>query len=420
LSSRWSGLGPHYWRLLASSTASNLADGVFQIAVPLLAVSLTRSPIQVAGVALAARLPWLLFTLHAGAIADRVDRRRVMLSVEAARTLIIAGFAAAVAADVEGLPLLYAVALVLGIGETLYDTSAQSLMPMLVAPANLERGNGALQTSELVMNEFVGPPLGGLLAAVALSLAFATSAAVYAVAVAALLLVTGSYRVERRVHRPMRVEIAEGIRYLMGHRLLRSLAFMLGAMNMASTAVYAILPLYAVAPGPMGLSSFGFGVLLTSFAAGGALGGLATARVVAAAGRSRVLFLAVVCEAVALAVPAATSEAWVVGPVIAVGGFMTAMWNVLTVSLRQRIIPPPLFGRVNSCYRLFGWGAMPLGAVLGGALAQAAGVRSVFLAAGALVASLAIVLPRVAGEGAIASAEAEAAAERVEGQAVTA
>lgn len=403
------GLGPNYWRLWGASAASNLADGVFWIAFPLLAVRLTDSPALVAGVAVVGRLPWLVFVLVAGALADRLDRRRTMVGVAALRTAISLGIALAILTDVASLPLLYVAAFVLGVGETLFDTAAQSIMPSLVERDRLSQANGRLYAVELTMNQFVGPPLGGILAAAAIALAFAGSALAFAAAAASLALLSGSFRPPPKAA-PTRVvdDIREGLRYLMGHRLLRTLAIMVGVMNLSSAGAFAVFVLYAVAPGPMGLDEVGFGLLTTAAAVGSLAGSMVVERVERRLGRARLLTLAVLVSGAGIAVPGLTASPWLVGAAFAVTGMAAVMWNVVTVSLRQRIVPDGLLGRVNASYRLLAWGSQPLGALLGGLVGELLGLRAVFLAAGVLTVLL-VLARRVVTDAAIDAAEQPAA-----------
>jgi MFS family permease len=402
-----------YWRLWSSSAASNLADGVFWIAFPLLAVGLTDSPAAIAGVAIAGRLPWLVFVLFAGALADRLDRRRTMVGVALLRTVVALLLGVGVASGTLTLPMLYLAAFVLGVGETLFDTAAQSIMPSIVDRDRLSIANGRLYAVEMIANQFVGPPLGGILAAISIGLAFAGSAACFLFAALALLLLTGDFRpvptplppgVTRRPG--MIAQIREGLRYLFAHRLLRTLALMVGVMNLASSAAFAVFVLYAVAPGPMGLDEVGFGVLTTALALGSLLGSLTVARVEARIGRQRLLLLAVIVTGAMLAVPGLTADPWLVGASFAVSGYAVVLWNVVTVSLRQRIVPDRLLGRVNASYRLLAWGSQPIGALLGGLIGEWLGLQAVFLLAG--VATLALVVARrVVTDEAIAAAEAD-------------
>ena len=398
--------GPSYGRLLAASACSNLADGIFLVALPLLTVQLTTSPALVAGVALAQRLPWLVMALPAGALADRLDRRRTMVRVNLVRVAVIGGLAGAVAAGVAGLPLIYGAAAVLGVGETFFDTAAQSVMPAVVPADRLSHANGRLYAVELVANQFVGPPLGGALAAAGMALAFAGSAGAYLLSAGALALMAGSFRPARTgpVTR-LRSDIAEGLRFLWGHRLLRTLGFMLGMSNLAFAAQGAVFVLFAVDPGPMGLSEGGYGLLFTALA----LGGLAGSGVAPVAerrlGRARVLTLSVVLGSAALAVPVITAGFVPVAASFALTGVTMVCWNVVTVSLRQRITPDHLLGRLNAGYRLLGWGTIPLGAALGGLVAEAAGLRVAF--AVATVLNLVVLLGRpIVTDRAMAQAEA--------------
>jgi MFS family permease len=375
-------LGPAYARLWSASAASNLADGVFQVALPLLAVTLTRSPTLVAGVVLAQRLPWLLVALPAGALADRIDRRQTMIRVDGVRVAVMGGLAVAVAAGVASLPLLYVAALVLGVGETLFDTAAQSIMPSLVDRDRLSEANGRLYAVELVTNGFVGPPLGGLLVAAAMAGAFGFSAAAYLLAALVLAGIAGSYR-PSRTGPPTRIraEIAEGLRFVWRNPVLRTLGIMLGMTNMAATAHQTIFVLYAVDPGPMGLSEAGYGLLFASAAVGGVIGSQMAAPVERALGIRPSLVLALLLFGGTLIVPALTAA---VAPNVAafvLAGIGGIVWNVITVSLRQRITPDRLLGRMNAAYRLLGWGMMPLGAGLGGLLAEAFGLRTTFAVA---------------------------------------
>lgn len=384
-------LGRNFHRALAASGFANLADGVFQVALALLAVKLTRSPLLIAGVTVAARIPWLLMSLVAGALADRLDRRQTMIRVNLVRTVLLGGLAAAVAADMATLAMLYAVALLLGIAETLFDTSAQSLLPAIVPRDQLTRANSRLYAVELVANVFIGPPLGGLLAAVALAAAFGLPAAAYLVGAGCLALIAGSFRpAHQGPPTRLRDEIAEGVRFLWGHPVLRPLAFMLGVGNMAYAAYGAVFVLFAVAPGPMRLSEAGFGTLTAAIGLGALAGTWLAAPAERRLGRVRTLAISLVLSAVSLVAPATTANPLLVGASMAAGGVAVVLWNVVTVSLRQRITPDRLLGRLNAGYRLVGWGSMPLGALLGGVAAEVLGLRAAFaLAAAAELALLA-------------------------------
>jgi MFS family permease len=404
-------LGRNFNKAMVASGFANLADGVFWVALPLLAVQLTRSPVLVAGVTIAARIPWLLAPV-AGALADRLDRRQTMIRANLVRTVLLGGLALAVAADLASLAMLYAVALLLGIAETLFDTSAQSLLPALVARDDLTRANSRLFAVELVANTFVGPPLGGLLAAAGLAVAMGTPAAAYLVGAGCLALIAGGFRAVGAGpagSTRLRDEVVEGMRFVWRHRVLGPLAVMLGIENMAFSAMFSVFVLYAVAPGPMGLTEAGFGVVLAMLGVGSLVGTWLAVPVERRLGRVRTLAVSVVLSAASLAVPAATALVVPVAASQVVAGVAMVLWNVVTVSLRQRITPDRLLGRMNASYRLVGWGTMPLGALAGGVLAETLGLRATFAAAA--VATLATLAGfRYVTEAAVDRAEAAAEA----------
>ena len=401
-------LGASFWKLWTSSGLSNLADGVFKIALPLMALQLTQSPTLIAGLTVAATLPWLLFALTAGALADRLDRRKLMLWANFSRAALPALLIAVIVLDLGSIWALYVVALMVGVAETLYDTSAQSILPQVVDKDQLSRANGRLYAVELTANQFIGPPLGGLLVGIGVVAGFAVPAALWLAAVGGLLLLPGSFRVEREQKTTLRFDIREGLRFLWNQRILRTLALMTGVFNFTSSAASAVLVLFAVGPASkMELSEVGFGLLLTSTAVGALLGSFVAESVEAKLGRSKSLALTILGCALFVGAPAFTSNPLVLGPIFFVGGVMIVLWNVITVSLRQRITPNRLLGRVNSAYRLLAWGTMPLGAAAGGLLAQWLGLAAMFGMMGALTLALLALMP-ILTDKAIAAAEGSA------------
>ena len=281
-----------------------------------------------------------------------------------------------------------------------------------MARDDLTRANSRLFAVELVANTFVGPPLGGLLAAAGLAIAVGMPAAAYLLGAGCLALIAGSFRAAGAGpvgSTRLRDEVVEGLRFVFRHPVLRPLAVMLGVQNMAFAAMYSVLVLYAVAPGPMGLSEGGFGVLLAALGVGSLIGTWLAVPAERRLGRVRTLVVAVVLSGTSLLVPALTANAVLVGASEVVSGVAIVLWNVVTVSLRQRITPDRLLGRMNASYRLVGWGTMPLGAALGGVLAEALGLRGAFLVA-ALITFAVLFGFRYITEDAIAQAEAAEAA----------
>lgn len=404
------GLGDRWWRLWAATAVSNVGDGMEVVALPLLAASLTDDPRLVAGVATAATLPWLVFTLVSGAVVDLSDRRRLMVGVNLARFALVGLLAALVATEQVTLPVLYAVVFLMGIGQNLFDSASQAIVPDLVRTDQLESANGYRQTAEMVGQSFAGPPAGALLFAAVAFAPFAVDAATFLVAAALVRSIRGEYRPPRAAaaRRSIRSDIAEGLRWLASHPLLRPLAGVLAVANLAVYMTEAILVLFATRE--LGLSERAFGLLVAGMAAGGVLGGLFGARMARALGTARSVAATVAVIGAANLVVAFLDHAVAVGAVLALTGLATSVWNIVTISLRQAVIPRYLLGRVNSAYRTVGMGAMPVGAVVGGLVANAAGLRAPFLlAAGLCLAALALAVTRIT-DGAIAAARAANAA----------
>ncbi|SEA87254.1 MFS transporter [Leifsonia sp. 21MFCrub1.1] len=410
------GLGARYAKLWTSASLSNLADGVMKVALPLVAVRYTDSPALIAGLTFAFTLPWLLFALTAGALADRLDRRRLMLIANAARALFLAFLTVATLTGIGSIWMLYAAALCIGVAETVYDTSAQSILPQLVPRDRLSRANGRLYAAELTANEFIGPPLGGFLVATGVALAFGTPVLLWVAAIGMLLLLRGRFRADRPERTTIRADIAEGLRFLGRSTLLRTLAIMVGVFNFASSAVYTVFVLYAVGPqSAMKLTDPAYGLLLTASAIGSVLGTFLAEPAERLLGRARALTLTVIGSLFTVATPFFTANPFLIAGGMLIGGITVSVWNVITVSLRQRVTPTRLLGRLNSAYRLLAWGTMPLGALAGGLIGQLFGVRWVFLVMGILVVLQLIPMLWITDR---RMDDAESAAEKEEQQAV--
>jgi MFS family permease len=379
-------LGRDYRRLFTASVVSNLGDGVGVVAYPWLASAVTRSPLLIALVAAASRLPWLVFTLPAGVITDRVDRRRAMVAMDLVRGAITVVVAVVVLGGSDSLPdpdaldtvigtqwglylALVAATLLLGTAEVLRDNTAQTILPDIVAAEHLERANGRMWSAEGVANTFVGPPLGALLIAAAFALPFVIDAASFFVAAALVALIPGTFRATRPegvepAH--WRVEMREGVRWLWRHDLLRSMAIILGLMNAAAAATGAAFVLFAQEV--LGLGPTLFAVVGMGSAVGGIVAGAVAAWLSQRLGSGTCLALTLGGGAVVSLVFAFTSHWPVVFVLSGLTTLLGTLWNVITVSLRQTVIPAHLLGRVNSVYRFFAWGMIPIGAALGGVL----------------------------------------------------
>lgn len=364
-----------------------MGDGVGSLAYPWLASAVTRNPLLIALVAVAQRLPWLLFSLPAGVITDRYERRKLMVISNAARAMITLAVGLLVLSETDGLPTpeslddpdlvittnlaLYAVLLVatmiLGTAEVLYDNTAQTIMPALVAEEHLERANGRLWSAETITNTLVGPAVGAALLAIAFSTPFFFDAISFGLSALLIFLIPKSEpkpAVEER--KPWKAELREGFAWLWGHELLRPLAIILGLLNMLGAMSGATLVLFAQEI--LETSTLEFALLSTAGAAGGVIGGWSASAVAKKLGSGRSLWVTLIVGGLTSIVTGLVSFWPIVWLMFALFMFVAVLWNVITVSLRQTIIPDHLLGRVNSVYRFFAWGSMPIGALLAGGI----------------------------------------------------
>ena len=382
-------LGKNYWRLWVAHGVSNLGDGVSQVAYPWLASAVTRSPLLIAAVAVASRLPWLVFTLPAGVITDRFDRRKIIIAMDITRAFLALLVAVAVTFEVDNLPaldtvgsgidlatnwFLYTVlivtALFFGCAEVLRDNSAQTFLPEVVEADQLESANGKLWSVEFVTNSFVGPPLGSFLIGIFVFLPFYFDTATFFVSAALIAtLATIARPVKPQAEKKalnFRAEIKEGFTWLWKHELLRPMAIILGCLNGLGAITAATFILFAQEI--LDTSVFIFAILGTAGAIGGTVGGILGPKISAKLGSGPSLYLTLLSAPVITLIIGLTSSWQLFWALTAIGTCFAVLWNVITVSLRQSIIPSHLLGRVNSGYRFFAWGSLPIGTLIGGAL----------------------------------------------------
>lgn len=388
-------LGRSFNRLWVASAISNIGDGVMGAAFPLLVASITRDPVLVSGASVIGRLPWFLFALISGALVDRLDRRRVMIWTDVFRAVVVGGLAALIALDQAGLAVIYGVAFLLGSAETMFDTSAEAIVPSLVESPELTSANGRLQATEWLTGTFAGPPLGAALFALAAAIPFLVNSVSFLIAALVVALIAGQFSSERVTgSASIKQDIGEGIRWLWRNRVLRTLSLMAGGINLFSTGILAIFVLYA--QDILGVNDIGFGVLLTVVGVGGLAGALASRFTVARLGPGVTVHAVVVLGAALSAAMGALSNAYLVGGLLLFYGFVIVHWNVVAVTLRQQLVPDELRGRVAGAARLIAWGSQPLGALLGGLLAAGLGLRApFFVAAAAWVVMTVVTVPIV-------------------------
>lgn len=362
----------NYRLLFSASAISNLGDDVSALAFPWFASLITRDPFLIAMVAFATRLPWLLFFLPAGVITDRGDRQRLMVMAGLLRLLLTSGFVVLIVTLPDLPPFsgagwyilaLSGLVFLLGSAEVVRDNAAQTALPSVVESSDLERANGQIWSIEQIMGSFIGPPLAGFLIAYAVPAPFALDAITFALAAWVVWLITVPPR-SAPARRSLLVEAKEEFTWLWDHPKLLRLAIMLGFSNMRSIMALTIFVLFSQEI--LQLSGFGHGLLLTAGAAGGVVGGLVCPVIAQRLGAERSLMLLLLLFPTMFFVIFLTSNVRIVAAVLFVEMFAALLWNVVTVSYRQRLIPDDLLGRVNSIYRFFGWGLMAGGAVLAG------------------------------------------------------
>ena len=382
-------LGTSYWKLWSATAISNLGDGIAAVAYPWLASAVTRSPFLIALSVVVSRLPWLVFTLFAGVLTDRFNRKRIVAAMNVFNGLLTLVVAAFVYLERESLPSLneltsitdletnyslYFVILItaflFGLAEVLRDNTAQTMMPAVVQEKDLEKANGRMWSAESLTNSFVGPPLGSFIVSIAIFLPFFVDAVTFFIAAALIAVMkptVKSFKPEEKSGKiNFRAEIKEGFGWLWQHELLRPMAIILGLVNGIAALSGAIFILFAQEV--LETTVFIFAVLGTAAAVGGILGGLLGPKVSAKIGRGRSLALALFTMPLMALLIGFSSLWYLVWIFVALETFTAVLWNVVTVSLRQSLIPSHLLGRVNSVYRFFAWGTIPIGTLLGGTL----------------------------------------------------
>lgn len=377
-------LPPAFSRFILASGATNLADGIAVVAWAWVATLLTRDPLLVALVPVALRLPWAICAIPAGIITDRADRRRLILAMDLTRGLafgaaaLILWLALPLAADPPArgtsAPLVFVAlmgcAALVGLAEVLRDNAAQTILPSIVAKADLEHANGRLWSIELIGNALIGPALGAVLIAISAPLPFALNMLAYLAALTLVARLTGSFRPPQRAQANWRAELHEGYSFLRGSRLLRSLALITGAWNLLFQIKSIALVLHVQEN--FGLGAAAYGLILSGAAVGGILGSLAAPHIIAALGPMRTAQVMLAATPVAFLGVALAPGPVSLGVVLILFQFSGLVWNTVSVSYRQRTIPDGLLGRVNSLYRLLAWGMMPVGLVASGLIVRAA------------------------------------------------
>ncbi|MGL4406314.1 MAG: MFS transporter [Notoacmeibacter sp.] len=385
-----------YVRFVTAAGFTNLADGVATVAWAWLATLLTRDPLFVAMVPVALRLPWFLFAIPAGLVTDRVNRRSLIIAMDCARALAFAlaalsvwmalPLAPAPAIGVSSVALFSAIvvaALLVGLAEVFRDNAAQTMLPSFVPHDKLEGANARMWTVESIMNNLMGPVVGAFLIGLFLPIPFVLNAVCFVVAAFLVSMIQGQFQPPKRETPNLRAEFKEAFDFLISKPLLRTLAWTTGFWNMFHQMTLVAMVLYAQET--LGLSAAQYGFLLTAGAIGGIFGSLIAERVIKWIGAPLAAPIMLSVSIIEFSIVALIPNVYIVAFGLFLGGCTAMIWDTISVSNRQRLIPDQMLGRVNSMYRLMAWGLMPVGLALSGLIVR--------FAEGPLARETALVLP---------------------------
>ncbi len=367
-------MSPAFNRLWASSIVSNLSDGVMVAAIPLLAISLTDSPVLISAIGAMVMLPWLLFAIPIGALVDRVDRRYILAGANAIRSAVVGVLALVIAMDLVTIFWLLIAAFIIGVCEVAADTTAQSLIPQILKEKDFEKGNSRLQISETVIQGFIGAPLSGFIYALAIYLPFFFNSLGFAISSLLALSIPIKYLQDVRVEDAEKVpshfiaDMKFGISYLFNQKVLRRLVVTTATIGLCYAMGTATMVLFIIKD--LGLPERLFGVILAIQGVGAVLGALAAPRLSRKFGRSIVMTFAIVSSSAVLLFQGLSPNIYVFVALGTYGGFAITHWNILLMATYQTVIPNELYGRIHGTRRTLVWGMMPIGSLLGGILAN--------------------------------------------------
>lgn len=384
-------LGRAFGYLWSASAFTNLGDGILLAAGPLLIASLTTSPALVGGAVLVQQLPWLLFAVFSGALADRVDKRKLIMVVNLSRALVMVLLASSVATGIATVLVVYIALFSLGVGETLADSASSPMVVAAVPAEELGRANARLGLAFTMGNQLAGPPLGAALFGLGTAIPLAAQAATFllgAVLIWRVHLLPTEHDEPAPARRSLIAEIAEGLRWLRSHRPLLTLMGGILMMNIAFMTAFATWVLYGTQL--LELTEFQFGLLVTCSAVGGLAGPLAYGLIKPRIGHAGILRFAFFFEAGMFLLFATVPPAWVVAATMVVFGAHTMVWGAAATTLRQQATPTPLLARVTSVYALADIGGAAIGAGAGAIIAELFGLTAGFWVAGVLMLIVAV------------------------------
>lgn len=371
-------LDDRFAKLWTAATTSALGTGLQEVATPLLVASRTHDPLIIAGVSAVSWLPWLLFALPGGVLVDRVDRRRLMIGLDWSRAAAMLVLATAIVTRHPNIALVYIVLFWINTGEIVFRSASQAMIQSVVPRSRLERANGWLTGGATVTGSMLAGPLGGFLFAIAVCIPYYVNAGTYVASAIAITLVAGQFRgspaTEPEGARSLRRDLSEGLRWLMKQRLLRTMALLIGLLNVTLTAALAVLVL--LARERLHLGSVGYGVLFTCLAVGGLLGAVIGDRLIQKVTATWTVRVGLLIEAGTHLALATATRGWIVGVALFAFGIHGSLWTIVGGSLRQRLTPPEMLGRVASASLFLSAGGNCVGALLGGVVAASFGITA--------------------------------------------
>jgi len=369
-------LGRGFRWLLSATIINNVGDGIAIAAGPLLVASLTRDPFLVSMALLSQYLPALLFAVLGGAIADRVDRRRMVAAVDLGRAAVLIVLVATIVTGGVNIAVVLVTLFVLGTAETFADSASSALLPGMVDRDDLGIANARLQGAFLFTNRLLAPPIGAFLFAIGMALPFAVNAACFALGAVLISRIVTRPRGEPREGSSLRGEMAEGIRWLIEHPPMRSLALTIFTFNVTFGAAFSVLVLYA--SDRLGMDEVGFGLLTTAMAIGGIIGVVSYGRLERRFSLGDIMRAGLLIETFThLSLALATLPAVALATFVVFGAH-AFIWGTTSTVVRQRAVPDELLGRVGGVYRVAIMGGLVIGTPIGGLLARTFGITAPF------------------------------------------
>ena len=381
-----------FQRLWTASAASNLADGLLKTAAPLLATTLTKDPFWISTIAALSMLPWLFFAIPIGGLVDRINRRSMLAVANSFRLIAVLIIAITTGLELITLPILLGAVFIFGVGEVIYDTTLQSMMPEVLTKDQLDRGNARLQIVGITLAEFVGAPVSGLLFAASIALPFYFGAGGILLAVVLVLAIPRAYSISdvpAKVKAPTGFweDVRFGIRYLYEDKVLLKLVLLTSSIGFFFSASSSTMVLFLTETLQTPVALFGF--IFAATAVGALVGSLIVSKLSERFGRTTTMAWSIFLSSVMVVIQGFSPNYWVAAALMGLSSLIITGWNILLMSTYHQIIPGELFGRIHGTRRTLVWGLMPIGWLLGVVLASI-DLRLPFIAGGIACSVLAL------------------------------